>query len=229
MKCPKCGYEGNKPHQKRCLICDAPLIPGQPTQEEAPTEETAETSASPLVEADPVPTHNIEETTESVLTEAPRPPVGNFARQIPQHLECPRCHSQVPLNVKFCPQCGCNMLQPKDTESPIEVEQPRPERPRPLEHVRRERPRSQVEESSNIPEEDVTLTATQAKSDEIHSQYTPEDVLDDPNHGYSGAAIDYEDINPQGQQSSSSHTVLLVIVAAIVSIILGIIANRIFD
>lgn len=47
MKCPKCGYEDNAPHRRRCLICDALLMPpelgeGDKTENTSLLEETDE-------------------------------------------------------------------------------------------------------------------------------------------------------------------------------------------
>lgn len=48
MKCPKCGFEGNKPYQKRCISCDAiltpeasPAAPAQPAQESPHAEDSS--------------------------------------------------------------------------------------------------------------------------------------------------------------------------------------------
>ena len=89
MKCPKCGFEGNKPYQKRCISCDAiltpeasPAAPAPPSQEiphaedssSQPEEVPAFETPAPVESSVNQPPLNVEPAIPSVVEATPSEP-----------------------------------------------------------------------------------------------------------------------------------------------------------
>ena len=88
MKCTNCGYEGNKPHQKKCALC------GEPLEEECSSvEQCIPVNDQPTVPTEASADHNYE-------TKQP----------------CPGCGALLPEDIKFCPECGHNLNNAKPDE-----------------------------------------------------------------------------------------------------------------
>ena len=100
MKCPHCGYEGNKPHQKKCALCGEPLEEGN-----TPVEQPAQMNEQPASPAEVTGTEPL-------------------SKQQP----CPKCGTLLPEGTKFCPNCGHDMSKPVEEEQPSShTEEPKQE------------------------------------------------------------------------------------------------------
>lgn len=139
MKCPKCGYEGNKPYQKRCTICDSPLNAKAP-EPEPEMQPVSEPGFSPNEETVPAPVQQPDHEPEPTPLQSVEPKASvqqsstlyNDSEPVPQPIESQpvtqAVKSEPPYIAPVQPHCDEETtIAAKPQQRPEHSPQPQPD------------------------------------------------------------------------------------------------------
>ena len=227
MKCANCGYEIDKPNRRTCPCCGQPVeIKQEVTEEQVETPDDSEEEA--LEEPQEPSSGPVEdEDAKSSLTQ-----------------ECPRCHSTISTDDNFCPKCGFNVNQDEDVTvvelNTVQPLQPKQEAVSETEYEPERPPKVETQQPSKIvppPLPNTVQEPTHKKTtlpplpieNHVHREMPPEpltaqDESLDPYNGYDSAPVvdDGQGDYTSSSSSSSSFTWLAVLIACVVSILIGV-------
>ena len=226
MKCKNCGYEIKKPNLRTCPLCGRHIEP-EDDVEHVPSEKGVQEEVH----------HEIEE----------KRPVPEIEQEQEEQTVCPKCHKPIGKDVKFCPECGCNIreYEEKQTSEPAEEkkeepiqappQEPAPEPPVEKDSIEIVRPsvikptkktgdEKESEKSGDSQRDTETGNSRSDSRSPIKSAVyiNPDDEEDvDPYNGYASAETDYEGKEPPSTDSSSAFTWIVMIGALVGSLLIG--------
>jgi len=199
MKCPNCGSEDNKPYRKRCIICGAPLVPVSSAPE--PTIVTVETP--------PEPAAVTVETPEPAAVTGKTPPEpaavkGSAPSEAANGSSMPTHDSSQAVGEQKntpCDNSGHLTPSPGMTASPSDS------------HTASET------SVAAAPPATPTIRGRKNVSEESAKPDVPYNGGND--NGYDEAPIESDDPNPRREHGGSALSIVIIIAAAIASIIGG--------
>lgn len=216
MKCPHCDYIIDKPNRKTCPCCGAPI--------------TAEGSTQ-IDEVYPPEPHY-----EPGHTDPPRP--EPLHPEEPQQL-CPRCDTPLPEGFNFCPKCGYNVREPEANTFSDEIPtarissdfrtQPEPEHYHPEpEHYEPEPQHYESEPEHYEPEPEPQVEEPEPVYNDDNDEDNPVMGGYYPYPGEEPTADTGVDV-PKSPATGSSSSWLVIVIASIVSLLLGVLLYLVFN
>lgn len=223
MQCPNCGYEIEKPNQKKCPCCGHKIyheeqhiqhVP-EPVQTDLPSQ-TASVGAAVAAAV-------------SLSQEPkPKPPV------VPEPImvECPRCRTRIPEENNFCPRCGKNMRFEEENEPEMEKQQQKKapdieSRNTSSSHITPEPQYNEHDDTDDIPDAILAEDPVQPVVEKVYVRQEDLDEYIEPGsyHPYPGEEDNQENsqenIPSQQDTSSSPSSTPLIIIVALVSLLFG--------